>query len=158
MYLYDENRIIKYIEHHIEEYALRLIQREKLSKSHKDTIDKKIEDTVSWANDVQIYIEKFDRNIAKYSKKYYNDYNSSRHIDAEYRKTFNYNGIDAFARHQYTNYHELLGLLFRRIGCGDAYIIIKKRINSEIKKQLTNINILVEHYPDGIDLETYDKE
>lgn len=39
-------------------------------------------------------------------------------------------------RHEYTNYHDVLQELGGRVGCWDAYRVIKERVNGEVAVRL----------------------
>lgn len=52
-------------------------------------------------------------------------------------------GLIAFARHRYTNYERLLSEIEGKPGCGEAYMVIKARVNALVSDRLAEIELVM---------------
>ena len=122
MQLWTRDRVLQFIDEHPEEYERRLEERDRRQKISTEAMAAKRRETVEWSKTVPVVLEAFPKNLQNAAMEYFNFPD----------RAVNDAGIRAMLRHAYSNYHDLLLQLFKRVGRGDAYQILKDRVNAAI--------------------------
>jgi len=123
--LYLIERVEEWIENHPGEMNSAMAR----SRAMKDIAEIRRLETLAWANSVSVIVNEFEERKELEKQTLNAAWHQEDFILTE-------NAIIAFVRHNRTNYHDLLATLSGLIGCAEAYVIIKRRVNDEITKRL----------------------
>lgn len=143
---YSRQRVEDFIDSRREEYLNMLIARARESRQNDLCLCRQANALIAWARTVEITLQPLPASMAN--------------LKLETQRFFKINGDDfrmtdraivAHIRHGRTNYHELLSRLRSRMpGATTAYLIIRRRANALIRRQMD------QHYqqrPSGADHE-----
>jgi hypothetical protein len=137
--LWNKDRVEIFLKEHAEEYQQQLSASQKRGERGKATAEKKRTETLEWARTVELSLRPFPKNLEKACENHLEVLAWGRSLKpGDYcdAPEVNERRIVNMLRHEYTNYHSLLDLLFRRVGRWEAYPIIKNRVNSIVCERL----------------------
>lgn len=134
--LYRRTRVEEFIEANQEEYDKLQAKRAKLRAASQRVADKKRQETLSWAESVGIELleDKLPKTYNGLCRACEEKFLTFIPFSADFSLTNN--AIVAYIRHNFTNYEALLSQAEGRTGVGEAYWVIKARVNETVKKML----------------------
>ena len=127
--LYCIERVEEFLAEHADEYTLHLAKRERLSAAARERSQRAAEELVEWAQAAPISHAQWPINLAEACRE-------SLMARGKWIAEPNERHILNMLRHEYSNYHNLLQEMSGRVGCWEAYCVVKERVNSEITARL----------------------